>query len=100
MAQGWGHTHASRGLADLKALGRLVLELTGDAHLSRAVSGANTGRQALDLLLAAQAAPVVAAVGHRMLAALRSYAGPGPTLTAVILGFAGEPLWQEENRGA
>jgi cobalt-precorrin-5B (C1)-methyltransferase len=97
MAQGWGHTHASRGLADLKALGRLVLEQTGDARLARSVSRANTGRQALDLLLAAQATPVVAAVGARMLAALRSYAGPGPDLVAVILDFNGLPLWRGES---
>jgi cobalt-precorrin-5B (C1)-methyltransferase len=97
IAQGKGHTHASRGLADLKALGRLVLETTGDVHLSQEVSGANTGRQALEMLLAAQAMPAVAAVGTRLLAVLRTYAGPGPKLAAVILDFAGLPLWQGEN---
>jgi len=29
-----------------------------------------------------------------MLAALRLFAGPGPELIAVILDFAGQPLWQ------
>jgi len=99
MAQGWGHTHARRGLADLKQLGRLVLEKTGDERLAREVSQANTGRQALEILLAVQAVPVVTALGRRMLAALRTYAGPAPELAAVILDFAGEPLWQGESRG-
>ena len=96
IAQGKGHTHASRGLADLKELSRLVLEKTGDARLAREVSGANTGRQALGILLAAQAMSAVAEVGARMLAALRTYAGPSPTLVAVILDFAGLPLWRGE----
>jgi len=100
MAQGWGHTHASRGLADLKQLGRLVLEKTGDERLGQEVSQANTGRQALEILLAARAIPVVAAVGARMLAAVRSFTGPGPTLAALILDFAGEPLWRGENPGS
>jgi len=99
IAQGWGHTHASRGLADLKQLGRLVLEKTGDERLAQAVSQANTGRQALEILLAVQAVPVVAAVGSRMLAALRSFAGPSPQLAALILDFAGEPLWRGLDEG-
>jgi cobalt-precorrin-5B (C1)-methyltransferase len=99
IAQGWGHTHASRGLADLKQLGRLVLEKTGDEHLAQEVSQANTGRQALEILLTVQAVSVVAAVGSRMLAALRSFAGPGPTLAALILDFNGLPLWRGESQG-
>ncbi len=99
IAQGWGHTHASRGLADLKQLGRLTLEKTGDARLGREVARANTARQALEILLAAQARPVVVEVGAQMLAALRDYAGPGPDLSAVILDFAGLPLWRGERVG-
>ena len=99
IAEGRGHTHASRGLADLKQLGRLVQEITGDVPLARNVCRANTGRQALEILLAAQAPQVVAEVGARMLAALRSFAGPGPELSAVILDFAGLPLWRGESSG-
>lgn len=99
IAQGWGHTHASRGLADLKKLGRLTLEKTGDASLAQEVARANTARQALEILLAAQARPVVAAVGERMLAALRDYAGPAPGQAAVILDFEGLPLWRGESPG-
>jgi cobalt-precorrin-5B (C1)-methyltransferase len=99
IAEGRGHTHASRGLADLKALGRLVKEITGDPRLAREVSRANTGRQALEILLAARVHQVVAAVGARMLAALRDFAGPGPKIIAVMLDFAGLPLWRGESSG-
>jgi cobalt-precorrin-5B (C1)-methyltransferase len=99
IAQGFGHTHASRGLADLKALGRWTLDLTGDAALAQAVAGANTARQALELLAAARADRVVARVGDRMLAALRDYTGPGPQLAAIILDFAGQQLWRGESQG-
>jgi cobalt-precorrin-5B (C1)-methyltransferase len=99
MAQGFGHTHASRGLADLKELGRWTLDLTGDAPLAQAVSGANTARQALELLSAAGADRVVARVGDRMLAALREYAGAGPGLGAVVFDFEGSPLWRGQSPG-
>jgi len=99
MAQGFGHTHASKGLADLKELGRRTRELTGDATLAGAVAGANTARQALEILSAAGAGGVVAQVGAGMLAALRDYAGPGPGLTAVMFDFDGSPLWRGESPG-
>ena len=99
IAQGFGHTHASRGLADLKELGRWTLDLTGDAALAQAVAGANTARQALELLTGAGAGEVVVQVGERMLAALRNYAGPGPQLEAVVLDFDGSPRWRGESPG-
>jgi cobalt-precorrin-5B (C1)-methyltransferase len=99
IAQGFGHTHASRGLADLRELGRWTQNLTGDAALAQAVAGANTARQALELLTAAGAGGVVAQVGDRMLAALRNYAGPGPELEAVVLDFDGSPRWRGESPG-
>jgi cobalt-precorrin-5B (C1)-methyltransferase len=99
IAQGFGHTHASRGLADLKELGRWTLNLTGDALLAQAVAIANTARQALEILNQARAGQVVAQVGERMLAALRDYAGPGPQLTVVVLDFDGATLWRGESNG-
>jgi cobalt-precorrin-5B (C1)-methyltransferase len=99
IAQGFGHTHASRGLADLQALGRLTLSLTGNAALAQAVAGANTVRQTLELLTAAGAEDVVAQVGVRMLTALREYAGPGPRLNAAVLDFDGATLWRGRSPG-
>jgi len=97
IAQGFGHTHASRGLADLGKLGRWTRNLTGDAALAQAVAGANTARQALEILTTAGAGGVVAQVGNRMLAALQDYAGPGPGLRVVIFDFDGSPLWRGES---
>ncbi|MGA8571133.1 MAG: cobalt-precorrin-5B (C(1))-methyltransferase [Desulfobaccales bacterium] len=99
MAQGFGHTHASRGLADLKELGRWTLDLTGEELLAQAVGRANTARQALQILAEARGGQVVGRVGARMLAALRDYAGPAPQLTAVVLDFDGAILWRGESGG-
>lgn len=99
IAQGFGHTHASRGLADLKELGRWTLDLTKDALLAQAVARGNTARQALEILTEARAGRVVSQVGTRMLAALRDYAGPAPRLTALVLDFDGAPLWRGESDG-
>jgi cobalt-precorrin-5B (C1)-methyltransferase len=99
IAQGFGHTHASRGLADLQEFGRWTLDLTGDALLAKAVARANTARQALEILSEAQAGQVVARVGERMLAALRTYAGPGPQLMAMMLDFDGSILFRDESQG-
>jgi cobalt-precorrin-5B (C1)-methyltransferase len=97
IAQRFGHTHASQGLADLQALGRWTLDLTGDELLAQAVAQANTARQVLEILTEARAGQVVAQVGARMLAALRDYAGPGPRLTGVVLDFDGATLWRGES---
>jgi cobalt-precorrin-5B (C1)-methyltransferase len=96
MAQGFGHTHASQGLADLPQLGRWTRELTGDAPLAQVVAQANTARQALEILTKARSGQVVAQVGERMLAGLRDFAGSGPRLIAVILDFDGASLWEGE----
>jgi cobalt-precorrin-5B (C1)-methyltransferase len=100
IAQGFGHTHASRGLADLKELGRWTLDLTGELLLAKAVARANTARQALEILTGARAGQVVVRVGERMLAALREYAGSSPKITALVLDFDGTTLWQGESHGA
>lgn len=99
IAQGKGHTHASRGLPDLALLGAWTLEQTGNRELAQAVARANTARQALEILTGARAPQVVAEVGRRMLTALRTHAGPGPRLTAVILDFGGCTLWQGQSSG-
>jgi cobalt-precorrin-5B (C1)-methyltransferase len=99
IAQGFGHTHASRGLADLKELGRCTLYLTGNGPLAEAVAGANTARHALQILTEARAGQVVAHVGAAMLAALREYAGPGPEVNAVVLDFDGSTRWRGGSPG-
>jgi cobalt-precorrin-5B (C1)-methyltransferase len=100
MAQGFGHTHASRGLANFKELARWTHEVTGDPDLAQAVARANTTREVLENLPAASAQAVLEAVGRRMLTALRNHAGPAPELTAVIMNFEGAPLfWSGDVEG-
>ncbi len=99
IAQGKGHTHASRGLPNLAELGDWTLQQTGDRELARTVARANTARQALEILTGAGATQVVSEVGRRMLAGLRTYAGPEPGLDAVILDFSGAILWKGHSPG-
>jgi len=96
MAEGKGHTHASRGLPNLRALGHLTAEITGNRLLAQAVARANTARQCLEMLTAAGAHAVIATVGERMLATLAGFAGSIPRLTAMIFDFDGAPRWQGE----
>ena len=99
IAQGFGHTHASRGLADLKELGRWTLDLTGDAALAQAVAGANTARQTLELLTAAGAGERSGPGGRPDAGGLAGLCRAGAELTAVMLDFAGQPLWRGESQG-
>jgi cobalt-precorrin-5B (C1)-methyltransferase len=96
MAQGFGQTHASRGLVDFAVLGRWVGAATGDSLLAREAAGANTVRQVLEMLPPAAKEKVAAEVGRRLLTALRLYAGPELQLSAVILDYDGLRRWQGE----
>lgn len=99
IAQGFSHTHASRGVASFRELALWTQEQTGDPLLAQAVSRANTAREVLEMLPAPQQRAVVKEVGSRMLAALRVHAGPGPQLTAMLLDFDGHPLFWEAGPG-
>jgi cobalt-precorrin-5B (C1)-methyltransferase len=99
MAQGFGHTHASQGLASMRELGQWTREITGNPLLAQAVAKANTAREVWEILPAAQSQAMMAEVGRRMLLALRQHAGPGPELTGVILDFDGLPQFWEESAG-
>jgi cobalt-precorrin-5B (C1)-methyltransferase len=99
IAQGFGHTHASQGLPNLKELGRWTQEKIGDPILAQAVARANTAREVLEMLPEPHQRAVVAEVGRRMLAALREHAGKNLELEAVILSFDGLPLFWEKSSG-
>jgi len=94
MAQGLGHTHASRGEVDLNLLARWTQELTGSTALSQAVIRANTARGALDLLLAAGAQAVVGRVGEGMLRTLKTFADRPVRLQTLIFSSEGALLWR------
>jgi cobalt-precorrin-5B (C1)-methyltransferase len=94
IAQGLGHTHASRGEVDLELLAAWTQALTGSAALAGMVTRANTARGALELLLAAKGEAVVARVGQKMLGALRTFADRPVSLEALIFSSEGQLLWQ------
>jgi cobalt-precorrin-5B (C1)-methyltransferase len=96
IAQGLGHTHASRGEVDLNLLAQWTQDLTGSPALAGAVTQANTARGALELLLAAGALPVVTRVGEEMLWTLRSFADRPVDVEALIFSTEGPLLWQGE----
>ncbi len=96
MAQGFGQTHASRGLIDFAVLGRWVEGATGDPSLARGAAWANTARQVLEMLPPKAREAVTAEVGRRLLARLQGYAGPGVHLKAMILDFDGRLQWRGE----
>jgi cobalt-precorrin-5B (C1)-methyltransferase len=97
IAQGMGHTHASRGEVDLNLLAQWTQDLTGSPALAAAVTQANTARGALELLLAAGAEPVAARVGEQMLLNLREFADRPVQVRALIFSSEGTLLWQGEH---
>lgn len=99
IAQGFDHTHASRGRANFKDLGLLIRDITGDLLLAAAAREANTAREVLEMLPGPSRQAVAAAVGRRMVAALREHAGPTPRIAALILDFDGFLLAREERFG-
>jgi len=96
MAQGFGQTHASRGLLDFPVLARWVERATGNSFLAEAAARANTARQVLEMLSPREALQVAAEVGRRLWAALHVFTGAGVHLRAVILDFQDAVLWQGE----
>lgn len=84
----------------MRDLGSLTKEITGDPILAQSVARANTAREVLEILPPDQSQAVVAAVGRLMLKAIRQHAGPRPQLAAVILDFAGHPLFWEPSGAA
>ena len=69
---------------------------TGNAALAQAAAQAHTARQVLEILTQAGDLRALDTIGRSMLNCLRSYAGPGPALVAVILDFNGLVLWRGE----
>ena len=78
IAQGFGHTHASRGLADLKELGRWTLDRRGMRPWPRRWPGPTPPGRPWKFSPRPGPAGWWPRWGQRMLAALRDYAGPGP----------------------
>lgn len=93
IAQGFGCTHVSRGLADLGALAELLGRLTPDLDLRAAVARARSAREVFALLPSGVKEALAAEVGRLVLGALRRHAGPKPGIAALLLDFTGQPLF-------
>lgn len=85
LARGLGQTRFDAAPMKLEPLAQLTLDLTGDESLARAVAGANTARQALELLDRAGAGAVIRAAAEQA----RDYCGrtAGPDMEVGYLLF-------------
>jgi cobalt-precorrin-5B (C1)-methyltransferase len=96
MALGIAHTHARSARLSLQSLARWTENITGDAELSTAVAGANTARQAFDLLKDDYPA-VVEKVGRKVLEAATTFGDGRVSVDAVIFGFDGSARFSSKH---
>ena len=99
-AMGLEYTHARTEPLDLAALAGWFREAGAGQGLVGQVEGANTARQVMDILEEHGRTDLAALVGQRMLASMRGFAGPGPELEAVIIGFEQGVLFRKTDKGA
>jgi cobalt-precorrin-5B (C1)-methyltransferase len=92
MAQGHAYTHAHRSPLELQPLALLAGERGYGAALTEALAGANTARQALELLLAEGAGDVVEAVARQALKQARGFAGRPIALRLMLFDYDGTLL--------
>lgn len=93
-AQAHPCTHAHKVPMDLKRLAGWLEKAGADAGLVQSVAGANTARHALDGIRAAGRLDLVPEVGRRMLAVMREFAGPAPSVWAVVMDNDGSLLFE------
>ncbi len=88
MAQGIGHTHASKAELTLEKLSQWTLAVTGDQLFAHEISNANTARHAFDIILDKYPA-VIANVGKRMVVEAKNFAGGIPGIRGIIFNYDG-----------
>lgn len=88
MAMGVPHTHAARSELLLDRLADWTAALTRNQELAEAVRGANTARQAFDLLGHDQHR-VLARVGQGIVGHASAFAGGKPALRGIIFDYQG-----------
>lgn len=92
-AAGLEYTHAHKAAMDLPMLARWLQTSGLDKDAAAQIAGANTARQALDILRGVGRLDLVAEVGQRMLSSARSFAGPAVDVWAVIIDYDGTELY-------
>ena len=98
-AAGHDYTHAHKAAMDLPRLAGWLEEAGLPSEAGQEIAGANTARQALDILRGCGRLDLVAQVGRRMLASARGFAGAGPALWVVVLDFDGAVLFSGSQPG-
>jgi cobalt-precorrin-5B (C1)-methyltransferase len=98
MAQAVPHTHAAASRLSLRALAAWTLALTGDKALAAAIAGANTARQAFEMLMP-RYPQVVAEVGRRIVHSAATFAGGGVQVQSVLFDYQGAVAFRSHGDG-
>ena len=98
-AAGLEYTHAHKAAMDLPMLAEWLEREGLDENTAAEIAGANTARQALDILRGAGRLEFVGEVGRRMLPSARKFAGPKPDLWAMVIDYDGAVLFQSRQEG-
>jgi len=94
MAQGAAYTHAKEAEIDFDALADWCLAAGLVKEKIRAIRGANTARQALDIILEEpDPRPCLLAVTQKAVHAAQGFAGSGPRIEYRVYGFDGAALY-------
>lgn len=98
-AAGLEYTHAHKAAMDLPLLADWLQKAGLEKSVASEIAGANTARQALDILRTAKMLGLAEEVGRRMLRSARGFAGPGLDVWVVILDYDGPSLYSGSKPG-
>ncbi len=98
-AKGLVYTHAHKAPMDLARLASWLKEDGAGEDLAAQVTGANTARQALDIMKNEEALDRIGVVGTRMLSSARGFLGPKANLWGIIIDYDGTVLYEDRNPG-
>jgi cobalt-precorrin-5B (C1)-methyltransferase len=98
-AAGLEYTHAHKAAMDLSLLAQWLQKAGLSQRISLEIAGANTARQALDILRAEDLLNLVPEVGRRMLRSASGSAGPALGVWTVILDYDGTVLYSGSKPG-
>jgi cobalt-precorrin-5B (C1)-methyltransferase len=97
MAQGAPHTHAAKARLTLTKLAHWTKQISQDARFAAKIAGANTARQALEMILPRYPA-VIERVGHNLVGAAQGFAGLEVNIRGVIYDFTGQVIFDSKGQ--
>lgn len=98
-AAGLEYTHAHKAAMDLPLLAEWLQEAGLKQRIGFEIAGANTARQALDILRSEDLLNLVPEVGRRMLRSASGFAGPVLDVWALVLDYDGTALYSGSKLG-